>query len=69
MGWYGSAYLITVCAVQPVFGRVYSHFDIKWTYVIAFAIFEIGSLVCAVGPSSNALIAGRAIAGAGMSTK
>src|SRR5690606_1233516 len=32
---------------------------------IALAIFEIGSLICAVAPSSIALIIGRAIAGVG----
>ena len=31
----------------------------------AIAIFEVGSLICATAPTSNALIAGRAFAGLG----
>lgn len=34
-------------------------------YVIAIAIFEVGSLICGVAPNSPALIVGRAIAGVG----
>jgi MFS family permease len=33
--------------------------------LVAILIFEIGSLICAVAPSSVALIVGRAIAGLG----
>lgn len=35
--------------------------------MIYLAIFELGSLVCALAPTSNALIAGRAVAGFGAS--
>lgn len=35
--------------------------------MVFFAIFEIGSLVCAVATSSKMLIVGRAIAGIGSS--
>ncbi|TKA73428.1 hypothetical protein B0A49_06837 [Cryomyces minteri] len=65
VGWYGSAYLLTTCAFQLLFGKFYSFFSIKWIYLIALAIFEIGSLVCGIAPNSNALIVGRAIAGVG----
>lgn len=41
------------------------HFNIKWSYLVALVIFEIGSLVCAVAPNSVSLIIGRAIAGLG----
>ena len=37
----------------------------KWVYLIAIAIFELGSLICGVAPNSPALIVGRAIAGVG----
>jgi hypothetical protein len=39
---------------------------VKWGFLVAVAIFEIGSLICAVAPSSTALIIGRAIAGIGV---
>jgi len=40
-------------------------FNMKWTYLASLAIFELGSLICGVAPSSKALIIGRAIAGLG----
>ncbi|RYP19828.1 hypothetical protein DL767_009577 [Monosporascus sp. MG133] len=39
----------------------------KWTYLASLFFFEVGSLVCALAPSSLALIIGRAVAGAGAS--
>ncbi|KAL8826811.1 MAG: hypothetical protein Q9191_003569 [Dirinaria sp. TL-2023a] len=65
VGWYGSAYLLTSCAFQPTYGRVFAQFNVRWAFCIALALFELGSLVCGVAPSSNALIVGRAIAGLG----
>ncbi|KAK2028471.1 major facilitator superfamily transporter [Colletotrichum zoysiae] len=67
VGWYGSAYQMTLCAFQLVFGRLYSQFDIKIVFLASLAVFEIGSLVCAASPSSAAFIAGRAVAGLGAS--
>ncbi|KAJ5670686.1 uncharacterized protein N7477_006049 [Penicillium maclennaniae] len=65
VGWYGSAYLLTTCAVTLMFGKFYTFYSIKWIYLLALSIFEIGSLVCATTPSSVGLIIGRAIAGLG----
>ncbi|KAL8857059.1 MAG: hypothetical protein Q9178_006351 [Gyalolechia marmorata] len=65
VGWYGSAYLLTTCAFQLFFGKLYTFFSIKWVYLTAIAIFELGSLVCGAAPTSVALIIGRAIAGVG----
>ena len=59
------AYLLTTAGFQLVFGKLYTFFSIKWVFLVAIAIFEIGSLVCGVAPSSTALIVGRAIAGLG----
>ncbi|TAQ84223.1 hypothetical protein B7494_g7452 [Chlorociboria aeruginascens] len=64
-GWYGSAYLLTSCACQPTFGRVFSHFDTRWSFLTALGLFELGSLICGAAPNSTALIVGRAIAGLG----
>jgi hypothetical protein len=62
IGWYGSAYFLTSTTLQPSFGRIYKVFQIKWVFLTAISIFELGSLVCAVAPSSTALIVGRAVA-------
>ncbi|MCJ1286960.1 hypothetical protein MMC26_006307 [Xylographa opegraphella] len=65
VGWYGSSYLLTTTSLQPSLGKVYTYFNIKWTYIGAIVVFEIGSLVCALAQNSVMLIVGRAIAGAG----
>lgn len=39
--------------------------SVKWVFLLAIGIFELGSLVCGVAPTSTALIIGRAIAGLG----
>ncbi|KAJ5188558.1 Major facilitator superfamily domain general substrate transporter [Penicillium cf. griseofulvum] len=65
VGWYGSAYLLTTAALQLLFGKFYTIFNVKWTYLIAIGVFELGSLICGVGNNSLALIMGRAVAGIG----
>ncbi|KAF2474665.1 MFS general substrate transporter [Lindgomyces ingoldianus] len=65
VGWYGSSYLLTTCATQLIYGKFYTFYSIKWVYISALAIFELGSLICGIAPNSTALILGRAIAGVG----
>ena len=65
VGWYASAYLLTNCAFQLIWGKLFTFYVVKWIYLIALFIFELGSLICAVAPNSTALIVGRAIAGIG----
>ncbi|KAI5236311.1 MFS general substrate transporter [Aureobasidium subglaciale] len=63
--WYGSAYTLATCALQPIAGKLYVKFPIKTMFLAFIALFEIGSLVCATTPNAVGLIVGRAIAGAG----
>lgn len=65
VGWYGSSYLLTTTSLQPSFGKVYTYFNVKWTFIAALTIFELGSVVCGAATSSAMLIIGRAIAGVG----
>ncbi|KAI1414042.1 MFS general substrate transporter [Hypoxylon sp. FL1857] len=65
IGWYGSSYLLTACAFQPVFGRVFTLFNTKWSYLLSMFVFEIGSIISGFAPTSASLIIGRAIAGFG----
>lgn len=46
-----------------MYGAVYKLFNVKYAYLAAIFVFEIGSLVSAVAPTSPAFIVGRAIAG------
>ena len=65
IGWYGSAFFLTLAAFQSSWGKAYKYFNLKWTYLLSIGIFEIGSLICAVAKDSKTLIVGRAIAGMG----
>ncbi|GAA5943285.1 hypothetical protein JCM10213_007950 [Rhodosporidiobolus nylandii] len=65
VGWYGSAYLLTCVAFQPLAGRAFQFFPQKWTFLLSLAIFLFGSLIAAVAQSSAMLIAGRALQGLG----
>ncbi|KAF3030551.1 hypothetical protein E8E15_007924 [Penicillium rubens] len=65
VGWYGSAYLLTTASLQLLFGKFYTFFNVKWTYLVAIGLFELGSLICGVANSSLTLIMGRAVAGIG----
>ncbi|KAL4786911.1 major facilitator superfamily domain-containing protein [Aspergillus varians] len=67
VGWYGTAYLVACCSVQPLTGKMYTYFNSKWTFIGFFTVFEIGSAVCGAAQSSNMLIVGRALAGSGAS--
>lgn len=65
IGWYGSAYLLTQCSFQLMYGKIYTFFSIKAVFLEAILLFEIGSAVCGAAPNSVAFILGRAIAGVG----
>ncbi|KAK4161122.1 major facilitator superfamily domain-containing protein [Cladorrhinum sp. PSN259] len=65
ISWYGSAYLLTATAFQPIFGSLYKFFPAKIVYMISLVIFEAGSAMSAAAPSSAVLILGRAILGLG----
>ncbi|EOD49204.1 MFS gliotoxin efflux transporter [Neofusicoccum parvum] len=65
VGWYGSAFFLTLGAFQSTWGKAYKYFPLKTSFLLSIFIFEIGSLICGVAQNSTTLIVGRAIAGAG----
>ncbi|KAI8957488.1 major facilitator superfamily domain-containing protein [Daldinia sp. FL1419] len=65
VAWYGSAYLLTTCCFQLMFGKLYVEYQISWVFLAALGLFETGSLVSGCAPNSLALIIGRAIQGIG----
>ncbi|KAI1116520.1 major facilitator superfamily domain-containing protein [Nemania sp. NC0429] len=65
IGWYASAYFVTVAATQSTWGKAFKYFDLKSVFLITIAIFELGSLICGVARNSSTLIVGRAITGVG----
>lgn len=65
VAWYGSSYLFAVCCLQLMFGKFYTYYSVKWVFLAAVIVFEIGSLIAAVAPSSAVLIVGRTVSGLG----
>ena len=63
VGWYGSAYLLTNCSFQLIFGRIYTFYSPKWVFFSAIGIFKVGSAICGDAQSSTAFIIGMAVAG------
>ncbi|KZT41235.1 ABC transporter [Sistotremastrum suecicum HHB10207 ss-3] len=65
--WIPGAYFLTQSGFLLVAGQVLTVFPTKTVYIASVALFEVGSLICAVSQSMNLLIFGRAIAGLGAS--
>ena len=65
VSWYSSAFFMTIGGFQSAWGKFYKYFPLKLTFVVSIFIFELGSLICGVAPTSTALIVGRAIVGVG----
>jgi len=42
VGWYASSYLLTSCAFQLVYGRIYTFYSPKWVLLGAIGLFEVG---------------------------
>ncbi|KAI1610795.1 permease of the major facilitator superfamily [Exophiala viscosa] len=65
IGWYVAVYRLTGTAFLFLFGKLYTVTSVKRTFLCALVIFEIGSLLCTVAPTSHMLVLGRAICGLG----
>ncbi|GKZ28913.1 hypothetical protein AbraIFM66950_001871 [Aspergillus brasiliensis] len=65
VAWYGTGYLLTVTAFQPVYGCFYRLFPTDIVYRLSIIIFEVGTILCAAANSSPMFIVGRAVAGLG----
>jgi MFS family permease len=46
IGWYGSAFFLTLASFQSTWGKVFKFFPLKASFMTAIAIFELGSLIC-----------------------
>lgn len=65
IAWYGTAYLLTITAFQPIYGSLYKFFRTDVVYRLSILFFEVGTVLCAAATSSGMFIAGRAVAGFG----
>ncbi|KIV84490.1 hypothetical protein PV11_00265 [Exophiala sideris] len=67
IGWYPAAYMISAATLQPLTGKIYTYFSLRYSFVCFIVVFEIGSVICAVSNSSAMLVVGRAVTGMGAS--
>ncbi|KAF4629751.1 hypothetical protein G7Y89_g8400 [Cudoniella acicularis] len=63
--WISVAYAMMEVGSNPFWGKMYSQFDPKYLFLASLFIFEAGSALCGASPTTNVLIAGRAICGIG----
>jgi MFS family permease len=56
---------MTLMALQPLYGRVYTLFNTKSIFLSSLLLFEVGSTICATAQNSPMFIAGRALSGSG----
>ena len=67
IGWYSAAARLTYTSLLFLFGKLYTVTSIKRTFLVALVIFELGSLLATVAPSSKVLVLARAVSGVGVS--
>ncbi|KAK6464183.1 major facilitator superfamily domain-containing protein [Scheffersomyces coipomensis] len=65
INWLSSGFLLAMCVVTTIWGRISIIVGRKLTLSVAIILFEAGSLICALATSMNMLIGGRVLAGIG----
>ena len=63
--WVASIYLVALCAVLLVFGRLGDLFGKVWLFQAGVAVFAVGSLLCGMSHTFEMLMAARVIQGVG----
>lgn len=65
VGWYSSAFRLCACSFAFMFGRFYTLFPLRPTFMASISIFMLGSLMGATAPSSSVFVVSRAVCGLG----
>lgn len=63
--WLTTGYLLTMAVVIPVTGRVLERFSTRAIYVAAMSLFTAGTIVAAIAPGFEVLLAGRVVQASG----
>src|SRR5947207_6038371 len=63
--WVAAAYFLAQAAVIPIVGYVSDRVGSTLVYLTALALFTVGSLLCALAPTKEALFAFRVLQGIG----
>src|SRR3954452_866756 len=65
LSWVVTGYLISTTVVTPLFGKLSDIYGRRRMMLISIGVFILGSVACALAPSMEALIVGRALQGVG----
>jgi EmrB/QacA subfamily drug resistance transporter len=65
--WVVTAYLLVISSLLPLFGKIGDMYGRRKIYLLGFAIFTIGSLLCSLSSSVWFLVASRALQAIGAS--
>jgi DHA2 family lincomycin resistance protein-like MFS transporter len=63
--WLTTAFLLTMAVVIPITGFLLQRINTRPIYMLAMAIFSVGTLICAVSPGLELLVFGRVIQATG----
>src|SRR5688572_7899330 len=63
--WLTTAFLLTMAVVIPITGFLLQRINTRPIYMLAMAIFSVGTLICAVSPGLELLVLGRVIQAVG----
>ena len=55
--------MLSCCALQLLFGRLFTSFSVKYMLFLSVLTFEVASAICGAAPNSITFIIGRAIPG------
>lgn len=64
-GWLSASYLLSVCAFSSIYGRLSDIIGRKGALLVALAFFIVGTCLCTIAESMNALLVARFVAGIG----
>ena len=65
LSWVVTAYLLTSTAATPLWGKISDLLGRRPIFQSAIVVFLVGSIICALAPNIEVMIAGRAIQGLG----
>ncbi len=63
--WLTTAFLLTMAVVIPITGFLLQRINTRPIYMLAMAIFSLGTLICAISPGLELLVAGRVVQATG----
>ena len=61
--WVTTLYLVTSVAAATTVSALLARYGPRRTYLLGFAVFGLGSVICALAPSMEVLLAGRVVQG------